>query len=177
VDNGSGVAVALEVASILATPTIAQPPRTVRIVLFDAEEVGLLGSEDYATALTTAGETIGCVVNADMIGWAMPPTAGRFWYVFDEASRSWAGLGLEAIELFVPTARPITTNYGDAGRSNSTSFWAGGMCAVGLSCWPRDPSNHTPDDTSSTFQPAVFHDTSRGAIAVAAAWMYSTTDP
>ena len=173
VDNGAGTTVALEVATILSLPGTAAPVRTVRIVLFDAEETGLLGSEDYATGLS--GD-MACAVNTDMIGWTTEPTAGRFWYVFDEGSRAWAGLGVEAIDLFVPAAMPITTDYGDAGYSDSASFWAAGRCAVGINCWPRELSNHTAEDTTSTFEP-IFGDVARASIAVAAAWMYSTVDP
>ncbi|MBI5488661.1 MAG: M20/M25/M40 family metallo-hydrolase [Deltaproteobacteria bacterium] len=168
VDNASGVAVALEVATILADAGTTPPARTVRIVLFDAEETGLQGSEDFVAGLT--GD-IACAVNTDMIGWTTEPTAGRFWYVFDEGSRPWAELGVEAIDLFVPGARPLTTDYGDAGYSDSASFWAAGRCAVGVNCWPRELSNHSVDDTSAAFEP-IFHDVARASIAVAAGWMY-----
>lgn len=176
VDNASGVAVALEVAAILADPATAAPPRTVRIVLFDAEEIGLLGSAAYVAELATSGESIGCVVNVDMIGWETPPTAGRFWYAFSDGSRDWAGLGVEAIDLFTPEARPITTNFGDAGRSDSASFWDAGRCAVGLSSWPREATNHTVDDTAAAFEP-IFATNARAALAVVAAWAYAAADP
>jgi hypothetical protein len=176
VDNGSGAAVALEAASILAVAA-EPPPRTVRIVLLDAEEEGLLGSEAYASALAAAGEPVGCVINPDMIGWTAPPTPDRFWYVFSAASRPWAALGVEAIDLFVPDARPIASDYEDAGNSDGASFWAEGYCAINLSCWPRLRSNHRTEDTSSEFRPAVFAATSRATLAVAAAWMYATEDP
>ncbi|MBN1771136.1 MAG: Zn-dependent exopeptidase M28 [Deltaproteobacteria bacterium] len=176
VDNASGVAVALEIAAILADPATAAPPRTVRIVLFDAEEVGLLGSAAYVAELETAGETIACVMNADMIGWETPPTAGRFWYAFSDASRAWAALGVEAIDLFAPEARAITTDFGDAGRSDGSSFWDAGRCAVGLSSWPREPTNHTVNDTSAAFEP-IFATNARAALAVVAAWAYATADP
>ena len=176
VDNASGVAVALEVAAILADPTTAPPPRTVRIVLFDAEEIGLRGSAAYVAELAAAGETLACVMNADMIGWETPPTAGRFWYAFSAGSRGWAALGAEAVDLFVPEARAITTDFGDAGRSDSNSFWEAGLCAVGLSSWPRESTNHTVDDTSAAFEP-IFATNARAALAVVAAWSYARSDP
>lgn len=175
VDNASGVAVALEAAAILADPTTAAPPRTVRIVLFDAEELGLRGSAAYVAGLA-AGDEPACVMNADMIGWETPPTAGRFWYAFSDDSRPWAALGVEAIDLFVPEAQAITTDFGDAGRSDSNSFWEAGRCAVGLSSWPREPTNHTVDDTAAAFEP-IFTVNARAALAVVAAWSYATTDP
>lgn len=176
VDNASGVAVALEVAAILADPATAAPPRTVRIVLFDAEEIGLRGSAAYVVELAASGEAIGCVMNADMIGWETPPTAGRFWYAFSDDSRAWAALGVEAIDLFVPEARPITTDFGDAGRSDSSSFWEAGRCAVGLSSWPREATNHTVNDTPAAFEP-IFATNARAALAVVAAWAYAAEDP
>jgi len=172
VDNGSGVIIALEIASILTTTGTPQPRRTVRIVLFDAEETGLDGSAAYVAALESAGTDTACALNADMVGWAAPPTAGRFWYLFSEPSRTFAALGAEAIDLFVPAAVPIWSAYTAAGQSDHASFWDAGRCAVGLSSFPRMQTNHTILDGTAAFMPAFFHDVARAAAAVAAAWAY-----
>jgi hypothetical protein len=173
VDNGAGVVVALEVASILTAAGAAPPPRPVRIVLFDAEERGLWGSEDYVADLVAGGGTIDCAANADMIGWSVPATRGRFWYVFGEESTARAALGAEAIDLFVPGARPITSDYVEAGASDNGSFYPAGYCAVGFASWPRRRSNHTVDDGSAEFDAAFFRDASRAVAAVAAAWIHA----
>ncbi len=47
-DNATGVAVLLEFARIFATEPIKYP---IRLVAFDQEESGLLGSADYVTKL------------------------------------------------------------------------------------------------------------------------------
>lgn len=55
VDNGTGSAVTMEAARILAT-TGAKPKRTIRFILWTGEEQGLLGSRDYVRRLQESGE-------------------------------------------------------------------------------------------------------------------------
>lgn len=66
-DNATGVSAALEIARVLALPTL---DRTVMIACWDQEELGLLGSRNFAT--TAAGDGVDIVVNFnfDMIGFA-----------------------------------------------------------------------------------------------------------
>jgi hypothetical protein len=66
-DNGSGLAATLEVARILAdVPT----PRTLAIVCWDEEELGLIGSEAQAQAFVQSGQAIAGVFSLDSIGYA-----------------------------------------------------------------------------------------------------------
>ncbi|MFA4947407.1 MAG: M28 family peptidase, partial [Candidatus Krumholzibacteriia bacterium] len=64
-DNASGVAAVLECARILREERL---DRSVEFVLFDGEELGLLGSRFYAAALDS-GIVYEGVLNLDMIGW------------------------------------------------------------------------------------------------------------
>ncbi|NJK41178.1 MAG: M20/M25/M40 family metallo-hydrolase [Acaryochloridaceae cyanobacterium SU_2_1] len=65
-DNASGVAVALEVARLLADrPT----PRGLRIVFFDQEEAGLVGSYAYVQQPTNL-ENLAAVVVLEMLGYS-----------------------------------------------------------------------------------------------------------
>jgi len=67
-DNGSGVAVLLEIARILKEERIPLE-YTVEIVFFDYEEKDLNGSQAYVRhALINKDEIIG-VINFDMVGW------------------------------------------------------------------------------------------------------------
>lgn len=50
-DDGTGVSVALEVARILTTLEV-QPRRTIRFILYAAEEQGLIGSRGYVESLS-----------------------------------------------------------------------------------------------------------------------------
>ena len=65
-DNASGSAALMEIGRVLSR----QPcDFTVRIVAFGAEEYGLHGSRQHATAARAAGERIIAVLNLDMIGY------------------------------------------------------------------------------------------------------------
>lgn len=64
-DNGSGVSAALEIARVMKT---LSPSRTVRIILSDMEEGGLLGSEAHVRKLVAGGETLIAALSIDMIG-------------------------------------------------------------------------------------------------------------
>jgi Zn-dependent M28 family amino/carboxypeptidase len=70
-DNGAGVVVIAEAARILATVTRARGrglTRTVRFVLFGAEEIGLLGSYEYVGKHRDALDHIRLMVNLDTTG-------------------------------------------------------------------------------------------------------------
>lgn len=64
-DNASAVAILLETARILRPLKLS---RTVRIIAFDREEEGLIGSDRYARA--HVGETIAGIINMDCVGYA-----------------------------------------------------------------------------------------------------------
>jgi Zn-dependent M28 family amino/carboxypeptidase len=64
-DNGSGVAVLLEAARVFKD---ARPDRTIRIVAFDLEEFGVIGSNRFVRSHGTEG--VVAVVNLDAIAYA-----------------------------------------------------------------------------------------------------------
>ncbi|MBT2406168.1 MULTISPECIES: M28 family metallopeptidase [unclassified Streptomyces] len=68
-DDGSGIAAVLAAAECLTAIVAAgrSPMRTVRFVLFNAEEQGLVGSKVYARAAAAAGDSIAGVLQMDMI--------------------------------------------------------------------------------------------------------------
>ncbi len=65
-DNGTGVAVLLELAREFDTKPLNYP---VRIVAFDMEEYGLLGSEEYAAYLKQKGESLRLMLSLEMLGY------------------------------------------------------------------------------------------------------------
>lgn len=68
-DDASGVAGVLAAAAVLRILAARHPPRrTLRFVLFNAEEQGLVGSKAYARALAAAGASVAAVFQMDMIG-------------------------------------------------------------------------------------------------------------
>ncbi len=65
-DNATGVAAALEIGRVLATPVF---DRTVMIACWDEEERGLVGSAAFAAQAAEAGTDIAINFNFDMIGY------------------------------------------------------------------------------------------------------------
>jgi Zn-dependent M28 family amino/carboxypeptidase len=168
-DDGSGVAIVLDVAAAFTEPGVPIPPRTVRVVLFDGEEAGLRGSSAYLKAETGA---MACDLNIDMVGAASEATPRHFWVQYSSGSAAWAALALEASAAFAPSASPIPTDYADTGGSDSDSFWDAGECSVALIAWPRLSVNHTVEDLPAGFDGSFFDAVARSAAAMLAAWAY-----
>jgi Zn-dependent M28 family amino/carboxypeptidase len=164
------VVIALEIATALALSG-SPPVAPFRVVLFDAEEIGLVGSAQYAEDLRAGGGGLGCALNIDMVHATVAATAGRVWFLFDETSREHAALGAEAAAAYV-TALPLITSSYATGNADQASFWDRGLCAVGMSSWPRVETNHTVDDTTATFDQEHFGRVARAAAAIVAAWAY-----
>jgi hypothetical protein len=69
-DDGSGLAAVLAAAEVICDLAAAQKPeQTIRFVLFNAEEHGLVGSQAYARDAQSAGAVIEAVYQMDMIGY------------------------------------------------------------------------------------------------------------
>lgn len=66
-DNGSGTAVTLEAARVLAGRAL---PATVVFVAFTGEESGLLGSRDFVRVAAAQNMHVLGALNNDMLGWA-----------------------------------------------------------------------------------------------------------
>src|ERR1700682_553842 len=63
-DDGTGTAVLLEIARILA-PLQGQFQRTIRLIAFDAEELGVLGSGEYVKAHLHELDNVALMINLD----------------------------------------------------------------------------------------------------------------
>jgi bacterial leucyl aminopeptidase len=74
-DDASGIAGVLAAAEAIVAldAAVAQPRRTVRFVLFNAEEHGLVGSRAYARDQAVLGTPIVAVFQMDMIGFDVLP--------------------------------------------------------------------------------------------------------
>ncbi|GAA0405383.1 amidohydrolase [Acrocarpospora corrugata] len=133
-DNGSGSAAVLELALRLAR---FQPDRAVRLVWWSAEEVGLLGSLHYVSALPQRErENIALYLNFDMIA-----SPNGIYGIFDGDDSDLIGkgpgpLGSEEIErtfeeYFDSRSLPhVGTDF--SGRSDYGPFIAVGVPAGGL---------------------------------------------
>jgi leucyl aminopeptidase len=165
-DDGSGVAAVLAIAVATARlRKVAPLKRTVRFVLFNAEEHGLAGSKAYARAQVARQEAIVAVFQMDMVGYRgnreAPPRpveihtgytpspdvevrsrilADRIAALIPQVSPH-----LEPVQIYPNPDRP---DIGDpaAGRSDHASFHERGYaaCAVSEDFFPG-PQSTSPD--------------------------------
>jgi hypothetical protein len=80
-DDASGMAAVLAIAEAVgALYTVKKPKKTIRFVLFNAEEHGLVGSKAYARSQAAVRAKIDAVFQMDMIGFrgSQTDTARRF---------------------------------------------------------------------------------------------------
>jgi len=154
-DNGSGVAVLLELARVLAA-SAWRPPRPIVFVAVDGEEVGALGSRFHASALRNAGFQPQ-VLNLDMVA--------RF-------------TGTAATEIG-PASEPIVAALDRAGKwleipltvaqvaSDNRSYANAGFPAVGVGMGAA--SYHTPGDTADRVEDEAM--ALAGRLGLATAWL------
>jgi len=139
-DDASGVAAVLLAAGCLARlSAAARPLRTIRFVLFNAEEEGLVGSRIYARQQRTLEAPIAAVFQMDMIGYhERPPWTWEVHAGYAQSSEIQArsialGRVLAQVAPLVSPALEPPQIYGGtdpaAGRSDHAAFQAQGYAA------------------------------------------------
>lgn len=169
-DNATGVAVLLELARMFA----AEPTRyPLRLVAFDMEEYGLLGSADYAAQLKQEQQPLRLMISLEMLGYRditpgsqnYPPPLERFypnrgdfialignWRTIRDLiciSRSIRKVGVPSQWLPVPNRGLIVRQ---TRQSDHAPFWDAGYPAIMVTdtAFMRNPHYHKPTDTIST---------------------------
>lgn len=144
-DDGSGTAAVLCAAECLHALKASgrEPNRTIRFVLFNAEEQGLVGSKAYARAAAADGDRIAAVLQMDMIagfqGGAPKVEIHAGSTVAGPSATASAALAALVSGAFATTAPEfeVETLIGDddpaAGRSDHASFHERGWAAVCVS--------------------------------------------
>lgn len=148
-DNGSGVAVILEIALQMAELGI-EPVNKVQFGFWGAEESGLIGSEFYVNSLGKDIKDIALNLNFDMVA---SPTYERFVYDGDGSDTETRGptgsANVEDIFLDYFDSQGLTTAPTALdGRSDYQSFADVGIPVGGLFTGAEgyDPCYHTPCD-------------------------------
>jgi aminopeptidase YwaD len=149
IDNGSGVAVALELARALA-PLVPSLPRGLRVALFTVEEWGLNGSRQYVDGLSAAErDRIALNVNLDSVVGSPSLTALTSGFADLDAF-----LHAVAADVGVPVAtfRPLMAN------SDHYNFARHGIPAFRLVAGFDEPGSElrhllTPADTLDKVAP------------------------
>ncbi len=128
-DNASGTVAVMVAASILNQHEFGC---TLRFVNFNAEEYGMIGSEDYVQQAYCKGEDIQGVLNLDMIAWNTPqsapemdlhalstiPKSSEIANLFQEVVTTYG------LQITPSLAHPIIT------RSDHFSFWRLGYPSI-----------------------------------------------
>lgn len=139
-DNASGVSVVLEVASAIKAMKI-KPKRSVVIVAFGGEELGLVGSKYFFKNLLVDAKKIKAMINLDMVGRMRP-----------DKILSVGGTGTAAeFETMLNTLEPkskmkFARNADGYGPSDHSSFYLEGIPVLYFSTGAHS-DYHTPFDT------------------------------
>lgn len=139
-DDASGVAAVLAIAdSIKQMAAIKRPKRTIRFVLFNAEEHGLVGSQAYARNQATLSAPIVGVYQMDMVGYNVNPPRSfevHVGYISSANVQERSFILAQRLEKLVPILSPtlqppqIYTQPDPAeGRSDHASFHQRGYAA------------------------------------------------
>jgi len=164
-DNGSGVAVLLELARILAEVDLVHD---VRIVAFTGEEQGLLGSAAYAELVSGQGLDIGWLLNLDMVGYPdandtiiVERDLGNAVPDNDAASQAWG----DVIGALAAAYTSLSVMFGDIWGSDYVPFEEVGYVVAGLWESGNYPTYHTDDDTPDDLDYPYLTDVAKLALA------------
>jgi bacterial leucyl aminopeptidase len=159
-DDASGVAAVLTIASVITELAAIKPPkRTIRFVLFNAEEHGLVGSQAYARTQAAIAAPIVGVYQMDMVGYNVNPPRSFEVHVGYQASANVQKRSLvlaKRLQRLVSVLSPnlqspqIYTQPDPAqGRSDHASFHQRGYAA----CVTSEDFFAGPLPTSPTAEP------------------------
>lgn len=183
-DNATGIAVLLELAR-----TFAQQPgkSPLRLVAFDLEELGFVGSRHYAEALHQQGEPLGLMLSLEMLGYCchrphsqnypaglerIYPNQGNYiaqigpWQSIPTMVGLWRGFRAAGVRSqWLPVV-----NQGrmvpDTRRSDHVPFWDLGYPAILITDTAdlRNPHYHQASDTLETLDTAFLAQVCQGLI-------------
>lgn len=147
VDDGAGVGIVIAAAKLLREALPQGPRRTVRIVLFGAEEVGLVGARAYAQQY--AGE-----LSRHVVATESDFGAGQIWRFDTGVPPAHRELGLAMAEVL----RPLGIGPGNdqaTGGPDMLYIREAGVPVVRLkqNGWDYFDLHHTPDDTLDKIRP------------------------
>lgn len=169
-DNATGVAVLLELARKFAAEPAKYP---LRLVAFDMEEYGLLGSADYAALLRQQKQSLRLMMSLEMLGYrdsspgsqSYPPPLERFYPNRGDfislignlrTIRDLIGISRSIRKVGIPSQWLPVSNRGLIVRqtrlSDHAPFWDAGYPAIMVTdtAFLRNPNYHKPSDTIAT---------------------------
>ncbi|MFT6276994.1 MAG: hypothetical protein ACJAZ0_003106 [Halioglobus sp.] len=163
VDDGAGIGIATAAAKLILDGG-KRPRRTIRVIYWGAEEVGLLGGSAYLEAHRSE-------LGNHVIGTESDFGAGRAWQMNAQVSKE----GQAVVDLIGQLVAPIGIARGDMDKTGSgpdlTPMVSAGLPSFRFTQNGMDyfDLHHTPDDTLDKIEPAAL-DQNVAAFAVFA-WL------
>ncbi|MFQ3237430.1 MAG: carboxypeptidase Q [Paraglaciecola sp.] len=151
VDDGAGVAIAMATAAFIKNNAKMRPRRTIRVILWGAEELGLIGARAYAKAREEDGTIANHVIGSES-DFGAGPVYGL------QSSDNVSPNAIHVVDTMAGLMGPL----GVSRRSGNTSggpdmipLSALGVPALGLMQDGTDyfDLHHTPDDTFDKVNP------------------------
>jgi len=162
-DNASGTAVVLEAARIFAT---TEATASIIFGLWDSEEAGLFGSDQYAAMAYDHGIRIDGVLNFDMVGW--DGDGDRYLQIHADNQAEWIANYLADVAKRYYIGLKPDLKFPGTGRSDHVSFRNWGYPAVKIIEEEGDDFNpyyHSEEDVIARFNLGFFNETARLAVA------------
>ncbi|MBI5473666.1 MAG: M20/M25/M40 family metallo-hydrolase, partial [Ignavibacteriae bacterium] len=167
-DNGTGVALTLEVARILAAK---QLDYTIRFICFSAEEQGLIGSANYvSTVVVPQNHDIKLVINVDEIGGYRGNTNTMVKVERDEdnnpsGNNAASAAMTDTLAALTRTYSTLTTTITNAYGSDYMSFEDRGYVITGFYEGIATPHYHKSTDTFANLDPPYVFQIVKAAVA------------
>jgi len=170
-DNGSGVAVILEIARILKdVPT----DYSIRFINFSGEEQGLYGSYHYVDNVVNATNPkmdIKLVFNIDQVGGKIGNTNDTIYCDRDQSSPSTNNAASNQITIELANCTmlysPLKTAYDPAYASDYVPFQQNGEIITGFYEYTRSYTEHTINDTYANVDKTYVYNVAKAAVGAA----------
>jgi hypothetical protein len=161
-DNGAGTAAVIAAAYALSH---FEFKHTLKFIAFSGEEIGLVGSHEYAKEAYERNDNIVIDINADCIGYAKTTLGGKTMRLHFSEDAEWI-LNLtkklsNQYDIGIEIIIPWLLDKEDRGYSDHNSFADYGYEAVGFWGGEGTPYGHTPYDTFDTINLSYLVKTTR----------------
>ncbi|MEZ4648348.1 MAG: M20/M25/M40 family metallo-hydrolase [Candidatus Eisenbacteria bacterium] len=137
-DNASGTAGVLECARVLAQ---GEFNRTIVVIAYGGEELGLLGSYAYTEEAAMRGDDIVASIAVDMIGYLASGDARDLDVISNNSSEWLRTLVIETAAQYVPSTSSVPGTLPSGASSDHYPYWQAGYDAVLLF---EDSGNYSP---------------------------------
>jgi Zn-dependent M28 family amino/carboxypeptidase len=145
-DNASGTAAMMEIARVMRMKNY-RPLSSIQFIAFGAEELGLLGSYDYAGRIGPSGRFVKLMINNDMIGYVSSSNPVNWKVNIINYSNATELLEKSRSMCNLYTDIKYTNDNTDYNRSDSYAFFLNNYKAVFFISGSLSLYYHTLNDT------------------------------